>query len=104
MRSDYDYIRKAADICLTTTKRGHGKACKAEGVGLVTSKEEILLAVEQDYFVITDSAPAGIESWYVAFTDEYKKQYRYACPASFKDFKEAVQEGLLTIKLVIWDD
>jgi hypothetical protein len=109
MRKDYKYVESATDLVLETTPKADKHLeeevdiVAAEG-GLVTETEDMLLALQQDYFIIPRERNAGLEDWHKAYLKAYEESYEAKSELTLDEFKKAFTDGLLSIRLCIWDE
>ena len=100
MRKDYKYVDKATDIGLVTTELGHVRV-NDDKLDTKNGTNDLLLAVEQDYFIVTPDKP--MSEWYGEYVEEYKKIYDAGTPTTWDEFKKAFTDGYITITKIIWD-
>jgi len=108
MRKDFDYIQGACDVILTTTDKGHYRLLKfveenkSSPITVAAGKlYGLLSAVEENYYVLPRTF--GIEEMYKTYTEQYSKMQGIHLNVSSVVFKRALTDGLVGVKLVIWD-
>ena len=120
MRKDYDYVKKATDLCLTTTTKGD--ELNDELVHEIIEQElrkpdpwelsliETLNYLQNYYVSVESEEPLNV--WYDALVNHYTEEFGCThCgaqhsepPTPYTYFKRMWTKGLLTVKLVIWDE
>ncbi len=108
MRHDYQYVDQATSLVLTTTRDGHKEIVsrveqreEGEPTSTVTGEDDLLLAVEEDYFIM--GSGESIEWWFNDYRVQYKKNFGAESPTTIEDFRQLILKNFLTIKKVIWD-
>ena len=93
---------------LCTTPKGYARTLALiEGVGTpeVTPQSrdsdmnDLLLAVDEEYFCVGE-IELDFESSYATYTREYLRCFGVEAPTSLKDFKRAIKEELVSVKLL----
>ena len=105
MREDFAYVDKATDLCLTTTLEGSFHiATLTEEESRSPEQEELydlLEAIENEYFIVRSGR--SLYWWYLDYIHEYFQQFAVDAPTSREVYMKAWQDGLITVRLVIWD-
>lgn len=113
MRNDYEYINKAASICVVCTREGEkyldtfhlsSLSVIVEDVCEANPMVDLLLFLEDNYVKVASDRGLSIRDLYDALMKTCKDSLRWDAPYTYEMFVEAVTKEYVGVRKVIWDD